>query len=138
MPAHQQPWRGKRRAKQRPRERGANHTEPISGGRRPNHMTADSLRADLPGIHALGGAFDAHAADLSAVAAALRSMPSPADALGPIGERFVAAFAASVSAHIDAVAALSTRASAGAVSAGATAAGYDAAGQRAAALLPRV
>lgn len=72
-------------------------------------MTADSLRADLPGIHALGGAFDAHAADLSAVAATLRSMPSPAGALGPIGERFVAAFAASVSAHIDAVAALSTR-----------------------------
>lgn len=101
-------------------------------------MTADPLRADMTGIHALGGAFDAHAADLSAVAATLRSMPSPAGALGPIGERFVAAFAASVSAHVDAVAALSARADAGAVSAGATAAGYDAAGQQAAALLPQV
>ena len=101
-------------------------------------MTADPLHADMTGIHALGDAFDAHAADLSTVAATLRSMPSPAGALGPIGERFVAAFAASVSTHIDAVAALSARADAGAVSAGATASGYDTAGQRAAGLLPRV
>ncbi|WP_243858469.1 hypothetical protein [Mycobacterium sp. DL440] len=101
-------------------------------------MTADTLRADTAAIDALGGAFHAHAAELSAVAATLRSLPSPGGALGPIGERFVAAFNASVRAHIDAVAALSARAGAGAVSAGVTAAGYDAAGQRAAALLPRV
>ncbi|MEV0670769.1 hypothetical protein [Mycobacterium sp. NPDC050441] len=101
-------------------------------------MTADPLRADMAAIDALGGAFDAHAAELSAVAATLRSMPSPRGALGPVGERFVAAFTASVSTHIDAVAALSDRASAGAVSAGVTAAGYHTAGQQAAALLPRV
>ncbi|WP_454788912.1 hypothetical protein [Mycolicibacterium lutetiense] len=101
-------------------------------------MTADTLRAEMAAINTLGSAYDAHAADLSAVAATLRSLPSPGGALGPIGEQFVAAFTASVRAHINAVAALSARAATGAVSAGVTAAGYEAVGQRAAALLSRV
>lgn len=101
-------------------------------------MPADTLGADMAAIRALGDALDAHAADLAAVADALRSMPSPEAALGPIGERFAAVFADSVSAHSDAVATLSARTGAGAVSAGNTATGYDAAGQRAAQLLPRV
>ncbi|MGV0813153.1 hypothetical protein ABQF34_14425 [Mycolicibacterium boenickei] len=101
-------------------------------------MPADTLRADLAAIRALGDALAAHAADLDAVAAALRSMPSPAAALGPVGERFVAAFTAAVGDHSDAVAALGARAGAGVVSASATSADYDAAGQRAAQLLPRV
>lgn len=101
-------------------------------------MTADTLRADSAAIDTLGRAFDAHAADLNAVAANLRSMPSPGVALGPIGERFVTAFTESVSTHCGAVAALGARIGAGAVSAGVTAAGYDVAGQRAARLLPRV
>lgn len=125
-------------AKATRRKRVANQGEPNGHGGRPNHMTADPLRADMAAIHALGGAFDAHAADLDAVAATLRSMPSPGGALGPIGERFLTALAAAVSAHIDAVAALGARAGAGAVSAGVTAAGFSAVGQRAAALLPRV
>ncbi len=101
-------------------------------------MTADILRADSAAIDALGRAFDTHAADLSAVAATLRSMPSPGVALGPIGERFVTAFTASVGAHCDAVAALGARTGTGAVSTGVIAAGYDVASQRAARLLPRV
>lgn len=101
-------------------------------------MTADTLRADSAAIDALGRAFDTHAAELSAVAATLRAMPSPGAALGPIAERFVAAFTESVGAHCDAVAALGARTGTGAVCAGAAAVGYDGAGQRAAGLLPRV
>lgn len=101
-------------------------------------MPADNLRADMAAIRALGDALNAHAADLSAVAAALRSMPSPAAALGPIGKRFITAFTEAVCAHSDAVASLGARTDAGAVSAGKSAAGYDAVGQRAAQLLPRV
>lgn len=99
-------------------------------------MPAETLRADLVAIRALGDALNTHAADLSAVAAALRSIESPA--LGPIGERFATAFAAAVGTHSDAVAALCARAAAGAASAGTTAAGYDAGGERAAQLLPQV
>ncbi len=99
-------------------------------------MPADTLRADLAAIRALGDALNAHAADLDAVAATLRSIPAPA--LGPIGERFAAAFAQAVSAHSDAVAALGIRTGSGAVNARNTAADYYSAGQRAAQLLPRV
>lgn len=99
-------------------------------------MPADTLRADMTAIRALGDALYAHAADLDAVAAALRSIPAPA--LGPIGDRFAAAFAEAVSAHRDAVAALGACTGAGAVSARCTAADYDSAGQRAATLLPRM
>lgn len=98
-------------------------------------MPADTLRADMAAIRAFGDALNAHAADLDAVAATLRSIP--ALALGPIGERFAAAFAQAVSAHCEAVAALGVRTSAGAVSARSTAADFDSAGRRAAALLPR-
>ncbi|MCW1824316.1 MULTISPECIES: hypothetical protein [Mycolicibacterium] len=101
-------------------------------------MPAENLRADLAAIRALGDALDAHAADLDTVAATLRSMPSPGAALGPIGDRFTAAFVEAVSAHSDAVAALAVHAGAGAVSARCTAVDYDSAGQRAAALLPRM
>ncbi|MDF3337306.1 hypothetical protein P3H80_07735 [Mycolicibacterium septicum] len=101
-------------------------------------MPAENLRADMAAIRTLGDALNAHAADLSAVAAALRSIPSPGAALGPIGDRFAAAFADAVGAHSDAVAALGACTGAGAVCAGNTAAGYDAAGQRAAQLLPQV
>lgn len=101
-------------------------------------MTADILHADMAAVRSLGGAFDAHAAELDAVAAALRSVPSSESALGPIGERFMVVFHASVGAHIDAVTAVSVRVGAGAVNAGATASSYDAAGQRAAARLPQV
>jgi hypothetical protein len=101
-------------------------------------MPAETLRADMAAIRTLGDALDAYAAELSAVAAALRSIPSPGAALGPIGDRFAAAFTDAVGAHSDAVAALGASTGAGAVSAGNTAAGYDAAGQRAAQLLPRV
>ncbi|PEG62825.1 hypothetical protein H5U98_22355 [Mycolicibacterium boenickei] len=94
------------------------------------------MRADLAAIRALGDALNAHSADLDAVAATLRSIPAPA--LGPIGERFAAAFAQAVSAHSDAVAALGIRTGAGAVNARNTAADYYSAGQRAAQLLPRV
>ncbi|KHO27161.1 hypothetical protein QQ44_06525 [Mycolicibacterium setense] len=101
-------------------------------------MPADTLRADMAAIRALGDALGAHAADLRAVAAALRSMPSPAAALLPIGQRFATAFTEAVNAHSDAVASLGARTGGGAVSAENSAAGYDAAGQRAAALLPPV
>lgn len=101
-------------------------------------MPADTLRADLAAIRALGDALAAHAADLDSVAAILRSMPSPAAALGPVGERFVAAFTAAVARHSDAVAALGARTGAGVVSASVTSAEYEAAGQRAAHSLPQV
>ncbi|MBU9763939.1 hypothetical protein FR943_08800 [Mycobacterium sp. TNTM28] len=101
-------------------------------------MPADTLRADLTAIRALGDALTRHATDLDQLAAALRAMPSPAAALGPVGERFVTAFIEAVGRHSDAVLALGTDTAAGAARAGATAAQYAAAGQRAAELLPRV
>ncbi|MUL81126.1 hypothetical protein FZI95_04995 [Mycobacterium sp. CBMA247] len=96
------------------------------------------MRADMAAIRALGDALCTHAAELDAVAAALRSMPSPAAALGPIGDRFVTAFTEAVSRHSDAVAVLGVRTGSGAGGAGDTATLYEAAGQRAAQLLPRV
>jgi hypothetical protein len=101
-------------------------------------MPADTLRADLAAIRALGDALSTHAADLGAVAAVLRSMPSPADALGPVGERFMAEFTAAVSRHCEAVTALGARTGAGAATAEGTVTLYGAAGRRAAELLPRV
>ncbi|WP_441961236.1 hypothetical protein [Mycolicibacterium houstonense] len=101
-------------------------------------MPADTLRADVAAIRDLGDALAAHAAHLDAVAAALRSMPSPATELGPIADRFVAAFTHAVSAHSDAVAALGARTGTGVAGAAATATGYHLAGQRAAQLLPQV
>ncbi|MDH6196871.1 hypothetical protein M2272_003524 [Mycobacterium frederiksbergense] len=106
-------------------------------------MPADTLRshtlhADTDSIGALGDALATHAADLTAVAAALRSVPSPAAALGPIGARFLVAFTEAVAGHSEAVAALGARTGVGAVGAGDTVARYDMAGQRAAQLLPRV
>lgn len=101
-------------------------------------MTADILHADMAAVRSLGGAFDAHAADLNAVATSLQSTQSSQDALGPIGERFMTALHAAVGTHIDAVTAASVRVGAGAVNAGANASSYDVAGQQAAARLPRV
>ncbi len=101
-------------------------------------MPAETVHADMAAIRALGDALTAHAADLGAAVAILRSMPSPAAALGPVGERFVSALAEAVSRHSDAIADLSARTGAGATRAGHTAAGYDAAGRRAAQLLPQV
>lgn len=101
-------------------------------------MPADTLRADLAAIRALGTALAAHAADLNTVAAALRSMPSPADALGPVAERFVIAFTEAVTEHSAAVAALGTHTASGALHAEGTVNVFHAAGERAAELLPQV
>ncbi|OMC32687.1 hypothetical protein A5740_12630 [Mycobacterium sp. GA-1841] len=96
------------------------------------------MRADMAAIRALGTALATHAADLNAVAAALRSMPSPADALGPVAERFVTAFTEAVTEHSAAVAALGIHTDSGALHAEGTVEVFHAAGQRAAKLLPQV
>ncbi|MGV0741486.1 hypothetical protein [Mycolicibacterium sp. XJ870] len=96
-------------------------------------MLADTLL-----IRALGGAYTAHAAELAAIAAALRSVPSPATALGPVGDRFLAAFADAVTDQVAAAAALGDETQTAGATAGQNAASYDAAGHRAAHLLPRV
>jgi hypothetical protein len=96
------------------------------------------MLADPALIRALGGAYATHAADLSAAAALLRTVDTPASALGPVGADFLTAFRTAVADHWAAIAALGedTR-TAGATAAG-TAACFDAVGHRAADLLPQV
>lgn len=101
-------------------------------------MPADPLLADTAAILALGSAYTAHAADLAAVAAALRSVPVPTAALGPVGAAFTAALTDAVAEQSDAVGALEVDARAGGSVASGTAAGYEVAGHRAAGLLPQV
>ena len=99
-------------------------------------MAAEPLHADTTALHALGDAFDAHAAALDALAATLRATPSPASALGPVGDRFVAAFTEAVARHAAEVTALGVRA--GRTAAHRNAERYDTAGAQAAELLPEV
>lgn len=107
--------------------------EPSGVGERHNVMLADTAT-----IHALGSAYTTHAADLAAVAAALRSIPPPSEALGPVGDRFLTAFTHAVARQSDAVAALGERVQVAGVVAGHNATSFDAAGSRAAGLLPEV
>ena len=76
------------------------------------------------------------AADLTVVATTLGAVPAPQ--LGPVGARFLTAFASAVAAHSAAVTALG----AGSAHAGAVARdnadAYDAAGHRARRMLPQV
>ncbi|WP_234816997.1 MULTISPECIES: hypothetical protein [Mycolicibacterium] len=107
--------------------------EPNGAGERHNVMLADTAT-----IRTLGRAYVTHAADLAAVAAALRAIPSPPDALGPVGDRFLTAFTAALSDQSNAVAALGERTQAASRTAAHNAASFDAAGDRAAGLLPQV
>ncbi|WP_422749177.1 hypothetical protein ACN27E_11535 [Mycobacterium sp. WMMD1722] len=62
-------------------------------------MTAD-VRVDSATVRSLARAHSAHAADLSATAAELAAFPvgSVGHGLGPVGDRFVAALSAAVTA----------------------------------------
>jgi|1186.fasta_scaffold318008_2 hypothetical protein len=84
--------------------------------------------ADTDAIHTLGAANSEHAADLAAVAAALSSLPD-ADALGPVGTRFLAALADATADAARAVTALADRLAAGCHTARASAAAYENADQ---------
>lgn len=101
-------------------------------------MPAHTLSADTAAIRAFGSAYTTHAAALAAVASALRSIPAPGAALGPVGAGYLAALAGAVADQSDAVAALEADTRAGGCAAELSAAGYEAAGRRAAELLPRV
>jgi hypothetical protein len=94
--------------------------------------------ADTALIRALGSAYAAHAADLTAAAALLRSADTPASALGPVGAEFLAAFRTALADQSAAITALGTEARTAGTAAAGTAAGFDAASHRAADLLPRV
>jgi hypothetical protein len=100
-------------------------------------VLADTFLANTGAISALGGAYTAQAADLAAISSALRSLPSPT-ALGPIGERFLAALTDAVNDISAAVATLSDDVASAGATAGHTATSYDLAGTRAAHLLPQV
>ena len=67
------------------------------------------MLVDTDAIRALGAACSAQAADLSAAATALASLPGPdaAAALGPVGAGFVAALDDAATAHAQAITALS-------------------------------
>ncbi|GAB5894382.1 hypothetical protein OKHIL_01890 [Mycolicibacterium mageritense] len=110
--------------------------EPNGRGGRPNRMPVDTLLADTATIRTLGSAYATHAADLTVVATTLGAVPAPQ--LGPVGARFLTAFASAVAAHSAAVTALG----AGSAHAGAVARdnadAYDAAGHRARRMLPQV
>jgi hypothetical protein len=86
--------------------------------------------ADTDAIRALGAANSAHAADLAAVATALSSMPDAADALGPVGARFVAALADATAEASRAVSSLADRLAAGCRTAHGSAAAYENADDR--------
>src|SRR3989442_5950673 len=86
--------------------------------------------ADTDAIRAVAAANSAHAADLTAVATALSSLPDTADALGPVGARFLAALADATTDASRAVAALADRLTAGCRTARASAAAYENADER--------
>lgn len=94
--------------------------------------------ADTALIRALGGAYATHAADLTAAAALLRTVDTPASALGPVGADFLAAFRQALADQSAAIAALGENTGATGVAAARTAGWLDAAGDRAAELLPGV
>ena len=82
--------------------------------------------ADTDAIRTFGAANSAQAADLSALVAALTSLPAAsASAMGPVGARFLAALADAATDASRAVAALSDRLEAGHVTARASAAAYE-------------
>jgi hypothetical protein len=93
--------------------------------------------AHTEAIRAFGAANSAQAADLAAVAADLSSMPG-ADALGPVGVRFLAALADATAETSRAVAALAERLATGCVTAHASAAAYENADADIGALVARV
>ena len=67
------------------------------------------MLVDTDAIRALGAACSAQAADLSAAATSLASLPGPdaAAGLGPVGAGFVAALDDAATAHAKAITALS-------------------------------
>ncbi len=97
------------------------------------------MLADTDAIAALGSACSAQAADLSAIASALSSLPGPAmaDLFGPVGAGYLAALAEAVADQSRAVAALGKSVAAAATTAAASAAGYDDADGRAGGRLVR-
>ena len=86
--------------------------------------------ADTDAIRSLGAANSEHATDLAAVATALSSLPDSADALGPVGARFLAALADATADASRAVTALADRLAAGSRTARVSAAAYENADER--------
>ena len=80
--------------------------------------------ADTDAVRTFGSANAAQAADLAAVAAALSALPDDA-ALGPIGARFLAAYADAAAQTSRAASALADRLSTGYRTAHAAAAAYE-------------
>jgi len=81
--------------------------------------------ADTDAIRSLGAANAEHATDLAAVATALSSLPDAADALGPVGARFLATLTDAAADASRAVTALADRLAAGCRTARASAAAYE-------------
>jgi hypothetical protein len=83
--------------------------------------------ADTDAIRTFGTASSAQAADLTAAAATLSSVPGPAadSMLGPVGARFLAALAGATTDVCCAVAALRDRVAAGCDTAHASAGAYE-------------
>ncbi|ABK75739.1 hypothetical protein [Mycolicibacterium smegmatis] len=94
-----------------------------------------ALFADTGTIRAHGAACAAHTADLAALAAVLRTLPSHLPSLGPAADRFAAVFLDALDAQAKAVAALGDQVVQAGVTAQRNAAAYDAAGHHAATLL---
>jgi Zn-dependent alcohol dehydrogenase len=92
---------------------------------------------DTDAIRALGAACCGHAADLSAAAAALTSLPGPdaTAAFGPVGAGFLAALDDAVTAEAQAIAALSADFASGHTAAFGAAAAYADAERRGSRLL---
>ncbi|MGX9790198.1 hypothetical protein [Mycobacterium sp. MMS18-G62] len=94
--------------------------------------------ADTDAVRAFGAAISAHAADLSAIASTLSTLPTAAIAtvMGPVAAPFVAALAEAVARESRAVSVLADRVSAGGATAHSSAAAYEAADHRVGAALP--
>ena len=90
------------------------------------------MLADTDVIRALGAAHSRQAADLDAVAAKLQSVAGPgcATALGPVGQRFVAALTEALARESSVAAQLSERVATAGRTASAAAAAYDGAEHR--------
>ncbi|MBU8810091.1 hypothetical protein KL953_14485 [Mycolicibacterium goodii] len=94
-----------------------------------------ALFADTGTIRAHGAACAAHTADLTALTAALQSLPSQLPTLGPAADRFLTVFVDALVAHANSVAALGHRIQQAGVTAQHTATSYEAACHHAAELL---
>jgi len=90
------------------------------------------MLADTSAIHAFGAAHTRHATDLATVTARLTSASGAlcADALGPVGARFLAALAEAVAREARLVAGLGERFAAAGTTAHSTADAYGAAEHR--------